>query len=135
MLKLLQRQPRSNSRLTDRLPTPRAHCAFSRSVPRELVREKRLFPRKKSLQTPMTITQTQTPFLRRLSLQQTQAFLAESFPLAESRAPYEIANVQGQVVKSGKVEASINLAGLKAGIYMVRISGKSVNMNKKILLK
>lgn len=50
-------------------------------------------------------------------------------------ASYEIANVQGQVVKSGKVEASINLAGLKAGIYMVRISGKSVNMNKKILLK
>ena len=52
-----------------------------------------------------------------------------------SNGMYEIVSLQGQVVKSGKVASSISLATLDAGVYMVRVSGKSVHMSQKILVK
>jgi len=48
---------------------------------------------------------------------------------------FEIVSLQGQVVKSGKVASSISLSSLDAGVYMVRVSGKSVHMSQKILVK
>ena len=50
-------------------------------------------------------------------------------------ASYEVVSLQGQVVKSGVVSSSVSLASLNAGIYMVRVSGKSVSMSQKIILK
>jgi hypothetical protein len=50
-------------------------------------------------------------------------------------ASYEIVSLQGQVVKSGVVSSSVSLASLNAGIYMIRVSGKSVSMSQKIILK
>lgn len=58
-----------------------------------------------------------------------------SFSGINSDASYEIVSLQGQVVKSGVVSSSINLSSLNAGVYMVRVAGKSVNMNQKILVK
>ncbi len=58
-----------------------------------------------------------------------------SFNGITSGATYEIVSLQGQVVKSGVVASSVSLSSLNAGIYMVRVSGKSVNMNQKIILK
>ena len=58
-----------------------------------------------------------------------------SFSGITSGATYEIVSLQGQVVKSGVVASSVSLASLNAGIYMVRVSGKAVNMNQKIILK
>ena len=58
-----------------------------------------------------------------------------SFSGINSAATYEIVSLQGQVVKSGVVSSSINLSSLNAGVYMVRVAGKSVNMNQKILVK
>lgn len=52
-----------------------------------------------------------------------------------SNATYEVVSLQGQVVKSGAVSSSVSLAKLQAGVYMVRVSGKSVNMTQKILVK
>lgn len=52
-----------------------------------------------------------------------------------SNGMYEIVSLQGQVVKSGKVASSISLSSLDAGVYMVRVSGKSVHMSQKILVK
>lgn len=52
-----------------------------------------------------------------------------------SNGMYEIVSLQGQVVKSGKVASSISLSTLDAGVYMVRVSGKSVHMSQKILVK
>ena len=52
-----------------------------------------------------------------------------------SAATYEIVSLQGQVVKSGVVSSSVSLSSLNAGVYMVRVAGKSVNMNQKILVK
>ena len=48
---------------------------------------------------------------------------------------FEIVSLQGQVVKSGKVASSISLSSLDAGVYMVRVSGNSVRMSQKILVK
>ena len=58
-----------------------------------------------------------------------------SFSGINSAATYEIVSLQGQVVKSGIVSSSVSLSGLNAGVYMVRVAGKSVNMNQKILVK
>ena len=59
----------------------------------------------------------------------------------KSTATVEILNSLGQVVMKGAINnatnkaATLNLATLKAGIYMVRVSGKNVNFAKKIVLK
>ncbi len=58
-----------------------------------------------------------------------------SFSGINSAATYEIVSLQGQVVKSGIVSSSVSLSSLNAGVYMVRVAGKSVNMNQKILVK
>ena len=52
-------------------------------------------------------------------------------------AKVEVVNLQGQVMLKGTASstASMNLAGLDAGVYMVRIAGKTVNMSQKILVK
>lgn len=60
-----------------------------------------------------------------------------SFPGLKSAANVEIINLQGQVVLKSSLNgsASLNLANLDAGVYMVRIAGKSVNFAQKVLLK
>ncbi len=58
-----------------------------------------------------------------------------SFSGITSGATYEVVSLQGQVVKSGVVSSSVSLSSLNAGIYMLRVSGKAVNMNQKIILK
>ena len=53
-------------------------------------------------------------------------------------ATAEILNLQGQVVLKGSVNKSsstLDLASLDAGVYMVRVVGKSVNFTQKIELK
>ena len=52
-----------------------------------------------------------------------------------SSAKAEVIDLQGQVVKSATVGSSMDLSGLDAGIYMVRVAGKSVNFAQKIVLK
>ena len=47
----------------------------------------------------------------------------------------EVVNLQGQVVAKGDVSQSLSLASLDAGVYMVRVAGKSVNFSNKIVLK
>lgn len=60
-----------------------------------------------------------------------------SFSGLKSAANVEIINLQGQVVLKSSLNgsASLNLANLDAGVYMVRIAGKSVNFAQKVLLK
>ena len=59
----------------------------------------------------------------------------------KSTATVEVLNSLGQVVMKGAINNAINnaatlsLASLNAGIYMVRVSGKNVNFAKKIVLK
>ena len=55
----------------------------------------------------------------------------------KSTATVEVLNSLGQVVMKGAIDnaATLNLASLDAGIYMVRVSGKSINFAKKIILK
>ena len=52
-------------------------------------------------------------------------------------ATAEVMNSLGQVVMKGAINnaTTLNLAALKAGIYMVHASGKNVNFAKKIVLK
>ncbi|MCF0215162.1 MAG: T9SS type A sorting domain-containing protein [Fibrobacteraceae bacterium] len=52
-------------------------------------------------------------------------------------ANVEVINLQGQIVKKAAVSsaASLDLAALDAGVYMVRVSGQSVDFSQKILLK
>ena len=52
-----------------------------------------------------------------------------------SSAKAEVINLQGEVVKSATVSSTMDLSGLDAGIYMVRVAGKSVNFAQKIVLK
>jgi len=52
-----------------------------------------------------------------------------------SDASFEVVSLQGQVVMSGKVAPSVSLSNLDAGVYMVRVAGKAVNMSQKILVK
>lgn len=58
-----------------------------------------------------------------------------SFSGFSSDAKFEIVSLQGQVVKSGIASSSVSLSSLNAGIYMVRVSGKAVNMTQKIIVK
>ena len=59
----------------------------------------------------------------------------------KASATVEVMNSLGQVVMKGSVNnatsnaATLNLASLDAGIYMVRLSGKDINFAKKIILK
>ena len=59
----------------------------------------------------------------------------------KSAATAEVLNSLGQVVMKGAINnatnnaATLNLAALNAGIYMVRVSGKNVNFAKKIVLR
>lgn len=59
----------------------------------------------------------------------------------KSTATAEVMNSLGQVVMKGAINnttnnaATLSLATLNAGIYMVRVSGKNVNFAKKIILK
>ena len=59
----------------------------------------------------------------------------------KSTATAEVMNSLGQVVMKGAINnatsnaATLNLAALDAGIYMVRINGKNVNFAKKIVLR
>ncbi len=48
-------------------------------------------------------------------------------------AKAEVLNLQGQVVLQGSTASAMNLAGLDAGVYMVRVAG--ANLTQKILLK
>ena len=55
-----------------------------------------------------------------------------------SHATAEVLNSLGQVVVRGAIEgaaSTLNLAHLDAGIYLVRVNGKSTNFTNKILLK
>ena len=55
----------------------------------------------------------------------------------KASATVEVMNTLGQVVMKGAIvnAATLNLESLDAGIYMVRVSGKSINFAKKIILK
>jgi hypothetical protein len=59
----------------------------------------------------------------------------------KASATVEVMNTLGQVVMKGVINnatsnaATLNLAALDAGIYMVRVSGKNVNFAKKIVLR
>ena len=52
-------------------------------------------------------------------------------------ANVEVINLQGQIVKKAAVSsaASLDLAALDAGVYMVRVSDQSVDFSQKIFLK
>jgi hypothetical protein len=52
-------------------------------------------------------------------------------------ATVEIKNIQGQVVAKGSIDkvSTLDLSSLDAGVYMVHVTGKSVNMVDKIVLK
>ena len=55
-----------------------------------------------------------------------------------SHATAEVMNSLGQIVAYGAIKSDVttlNLAHLDAGMYMVRVSGKSANFTKKIVLK
>lgn len=52
-----------------------------------------------------------------------------------SSAKAEVINLQGQVVKSATVSSAMDLSSLDAGVYMLRVSGKSVNFAQKIVLE
>ena len=55
----------------------------------------------------------------------------------KASATVEVMNTLGQVVMKNAIDnaATLNLAALDAGIYMVRVSGKNVNFAKKIVLR
>lgn len=56
----------------------------------------------------------------------------------KSTATAEVLNSLGQVVARGEIEdaaSTLNLSHLDAGIYMVRVVGKSANFTNKIVLK
>ena len=50
-------------------------------------------------------------------------------------AKAEVINLQGQVVKSATVSSSMDLSSLDAGVYMLRVAGKSVKFAQKIVLE
>ena len=66
---------------------------------------------------------------------------ALGFTGIKSTATVEVINSLGQVVMKGNINnasdnaATLNLAHLDAGIYMVHVNGKNVNFAKKIVLK
>ena len=61
-----------------------------------------------------------------------------SFTGIKSTATAEVLNSLGQVVARGAIDgaaSTLNLAHLDAGIYMVRVTGKSVNFTNKIVVR
>lgn len=60
-----------------------------------------------------------------------------SFTGITSTASVEVINLQGQVMMKSTINASssLDLSRLDAGIYMVRVAGKSVDFASKIVLK
>ena len=61
-----------------------------------------------------------------------------SFTGIKSTATAEVMNSLGQIVATGAIEGdatTLNLSHLDAGIYMVRVVGKSANFTNKIVLK
>jgi hypothetical protein len=61
-----------------------------------------------------------------------------NFTGIKSKATVNIINTQGQTVVKGTIDittASLDLASLDAGVYMVHVNGKNVNFAKKIILK
>ena len=50
-------------------------------------------------------------------------------------AKAEVIDLQGNVVKSATVSFTMDLSDLDAGMYMVRVVGKGVNIAQKIILK
>lgn len=60
-----------------------------------------------------------------------------SFSGIKSAASAEIINLQGRIVMKSAIDASasLNLASLDAGIYMVRVAGKSVDFSQKIVIR
>lgn len=60
-----------------------------------------------------------------------------SFTGISSTASVEVINLQGQVMMKSTINASstLDLSRLNAGIYMVRVAGKSVDFTSKIVLK
>lgn len=60
-----------------------------------------------------------------------------SFTGITSSASVKIANLQGKIVKKGSVTgtSSLDLSALDTGVYIVRISNKSVDFSGKIVLK
>ncbi len=69
------------------------------------------------------------------SVKATLAGRTLSFSGINNDASFEVVSLQGQVVKSGVAAGSVSLSNINAGVYMVRVSGKSVNMVQKILVK
>jgi len=60
-----------------------------------------------------------------------------SFAGIKSAATAEVMNLQGQVMLKGSVSssASLDLSSIDAGVYLVRVAGKSVDFSQKIILK
>ncbi|MCQ2054305.1 MAG: T9SS type A sorting domain-containing protein [Fibrobacter sp.] len=60
-----------------------------------------------------------------------------SFSGIKSVASAEVMNLQGQVVAKGDVSstAALDLTYIDAGVYMVRVAGKSVDFSQKIIVK
>ena len=54
-----------------------------------------------------------------------------------STAMVEVKNIQGQVVAKGSIDnaSTLDLSSLNVGVYMVQVTGKSVNFVDKIVLK
>ena len=54
-----------------------------------------------------------------------------------SAATVEVKNVQGQVVAKGSIDngSTLDLSSLNVGVYMVHVTGKSVNFVDKIVLR
>ena len=52
-----------------------------------------------------------------------------------SSAKAEVINLQGQVVKSATVGSTLDLTGLDAGVYMLRVAGRNVKLAQKIILE
>ena len=50
-------------------------------------------------------------------------------------AKAEVINLQGQVVKSATVGSTLDLTGLDAGVYMLRVAGRNVKLTQKIVLE
>jgi hypothetical protein len=54
-----------------------------------------------------------------------------------STATVEVRNIQGQVVAKRAIDkgSTLDLSSLNVGVYMVHVTGKSVNLVDKIVLK
>lgn len=87
---------------------------------------------------PATLPTSAIPSVNKASSVKAQlAGRTLSFSGLKSAANAEVINLQGQVVLKSSLNgsAALNLANLDAGVYMVRVAGKSLNFAQKILLK